>query len=937
MNNSNKIVIDENIQNTFSALNADPNNLRVKNYARNLPSDYADDFIYALFEASLTYNAKKTLTKLVLRDCRDESAGTNIENERFNRLYNAAVEANPECKNGYLPILFSYIQMIADEEGLTEDENKTLISKFLNTFENDKTGTYPDKLYQQDEYDSSIGKETPCPAKSFLTTLKNFYANLLTNSASAKLFDRQKIDTILNQYIDDIYSLTYEDNKKSISFFERSDDILTIEKCDKNNGKGVVLDDSSKDHKKLYERILNGLVSISIYSNGKYDFSYFSSAANLLSQNIDSFLGVFNSESKEKLDLPTLNLPEQEQEEFNNACKNFVAAYMTALISQKYNLENENNDPEKLLDPNLKINLMKSDEEIFNIATNNGMKEEKISQIVRNLIGISKKLVNFLENENVSKTETQKEVEKNKTQNNVEVIEMQNVENNISSAEILKYTFKYLKRQEKVYLDVIRKLEKIKGNRENNRNYTKDENMFMEFAALYAPEKNPKILTIDELVDIVDKKADKFAIAINAINSRPVFSKLSACVELYNTPAVPEPVKRQEVKYMETLIRDTLAKNRCFDKEIVDSFVKIFKESLDNIPLIRSEMTSNLLEKNIQQLKSTQVYKKALAFSTVIGPTLYLDKENNKTIYSFVESIMPKKSLRLEQKYIACNYAKDAIRDMALLLKSTQPPQTQNIERLEKLADRFNENRSDSIIKNGVMSKETKTKVVGELKNIYSNLPRAVKQDKQFAKLVNLVDLIPSLIKKIPTSKMAAAENLVNFICEFAGKGQKQELLEELNKDLKLLVTDDSNNAKIKEKYFSMLPADQRDVFEQLWANLPRVGASTKDKNIFDRDFKKILMTLSKDERTKYLTYYKQLFAKKARTFKAENQEEKEQIENYLKFAKEELKTLILKQTNNSNLNIDVNELLRLLDTYANVKVDIKKTEDENDDEEKSK
>ena len=113
---------------------------------------------------------------------------------------------------------------------------------------------------------------------------------------------------------------------------------------------------------------------------------------------------------------------------------------------------------------------------------------------------------------------------------------------------------------------------------------------------------------------------------------------------------------------------------------------------------------------------------------------------------------------------------------------------------------------------------------------------------------------------------------------------------------------------------------------------LPRVTVAAKEKHLFERGLRQILAFLNKDERTKYLTYYKQLFSKKSKKFVAQNYQEKVEIENYLRFAKDMLRVLILQQKNNKEIKIDIVELLTILEKYANTDIGFEEAQDNESD-----
>ena len=923
MNDQNKIIIDENLQNTFETLNNNPSLFRIKDYARNLPIDYAEDFAYAFFEACLTFDAKYTLTDLVLGICSDEKAGTTIENDRFNSLLTLAKEANPKSKNGYLPIFFAYIQLIAEEPGLTEEENRVLISKIINIIKQDKSGLFPEKLYKKEEFDNSIGLSTPIPAQSFLAELKEFYENLITDPIAESAFDQHLIDSTLNQYIDDIYSLTYTEEDKNLSWFERTDKILTIQRNDSEDKRAEIIGISSKnDVKDLYDSILQGMIKYPLYNDGKYDFSYFSSAANLIYENIDVFMTAYNfAEKKESIDFPIMDLSHEKQIEFLEASRVFVASYMTALISEKYNLENTENDPDRLLDPNLKINLLKSNDKIFEIANSSGKTDEETATVIRELISISTKLVGFLENENTIELNPQFDIRTIQTKNE----ENEKTPISIQYKDIAAHLLNLLQKQDRVYADVIKNLYKIKGHIESGKHYKKDENMFKEYANLYAPNHNFEIDNIQELIDVIDRKADKFKLSLISLKERNALDKLVNYIVVYNSKNIPEPVKKQELKDMDAFVEKLLTQNRCGDKENVNRVLSILHEALTNTPQIRQVAEKLILDYNFSKLKTNQGYKKALSFSSVIENTLYIDKTNNQTTYRLVEDILSKKLLNTQEKFIIKDYIKDAIIDLGEMIGDKE---------LVEIGKRFDETNPDSYIVDGFISNQNKNKVIRELRTIYNKLPQNVKQYKPYARLVNLVTTISDSIRKLPTAKINYVKSFEDFILDFVEDDEKDLLKAEISKDIKKIVGDNENDPyKLKEKYKKYIPTEEQKTFEDLWEKLPKTSAKTRDKNIFKAALIKIMKGYDKEEKIKYLTYFKHLFTEVASNFVAQDEKEKEEIEKYLESIKQELANLIEKESKKLGSPEEVNILLNILEEYANTTVDFEQNNLTDDEE----
>lgn len=166
MNDQDKIIIDENIDDTYITLVEQPERFRIKDFVQHLPNDYGNDFIFAMLEASISYDAKMVLP-FALNECaNNKEAGSEITNEEFNKLYGEAKALNPECKNEYIPLFFAYTQLIGSEKGLTKEENKLLLSQILNKIEDDKD-SFPNKLYKANEEKDCIFANPPKPSKSF--------------------------------------------------------------------------------------------------------------------------------------------------------------------------------------------------------------------------------------------------------------------------------------------------------------------------------------------------------------------------------------------------------------------------------------------------------------------------------------------------------------------------------------------------------------------------------------------------------------------------------------------------------------------------------------------------------------------------------------------------------------------------------------------------
>ena len=278
---SDKIIIDENIEDTFKTLVDNPSKLRTKDYIMNLPIDYANDFAFTLFLGAVSYNAKRTI-KYTLAQFRNEALGTDFKNEAFAKLYRDAKRANPDCKNEFLPLFFAYVQLVGSETGLTEDENKELLGVFLNKIEKE-TEAFPDKLYSESEGETMFNGENVKPSETFLQEIKEFYQNLTKKSSS---FDKKVINSTLNQYLDDYYTITSFKENTDIEWFNRTDKVFDIEKLDLAKQDVNV---RNKDGKVTLQSVLDAVNSQIkdfpiVDKDEKYDFSHIDSSIDVIVQ-----------------------------------------------------------------------------------------------------------------------------------------------------------------------------------------------------------------------------------------------------------------------------------------------------------------------------------------------------------------------------------------------------------------------------------------------------------------------------------------------------------------------------------------------------------------------------------------------------------------------------------------------------------------------------
>ena len=902
MEKQDKIVIDENLNNTFSALNENPTSFRIKDYAHNLPQDYTNDLVFAIFEGAMTVSAKLTVSKLVLRQYRDETAGTEIDNNVFNELYAASKKANPECKNEFLPVLFAYTQLVGGKENLTSEENSRLLAQIINTIDADKDNKFPDKLYKDEEYASSVGLDMPKVSDSFLNELKSFYGNIFANEETSKVFDKVAIDSTLNQYIDDIYSLSQtEDKETDIVWYKRSDSQFGIEKIETENVK-LIKEEKKANIEAEKSAILNGIYKEPIYKDDKYNFSYITEGMNLLKDNCDSLIEEYNKTNDEKIVLPTLE--GGNNEDYNKACKLFITSYVASLFIQKQHQEGTLNDPYRIVDPNMKLNLLRANEYLYTTGLESDeMIEEIIEEDVKNLINISVNLANFLEN--AKEFEMPNDLS---LQENADAF-------TVSSKEVVKYILNSIGLQDKVYIDEILRIKKIEENRKRGLNSKRDELAYNEYVRKYTSKK-PAEVQPQELIDIIDKEADKLYFALNILKKRINVVKIASVIENYNSPNTPNVVKEYDVRYLNKFIEKELIKNRCNNAKVISIVKNILNEALILVPAVKQQMTDDL-NNDYAKLKTTQAYKKTTAFSNTIAPVLRLNKEKCNTTYRLSQKILAKRSLKLNQKYAIPGYVKDILDETADNLETKAFKD--EAQKLHEIAEKFDLENKECYIQNGIMTSQTKNEVRKDLRDVHKSV-RESKGDAKFeVNVESLVDNVPKLIKKIPTTKDMAKKNFIDFICEL-NPTMEEEIRTDYAAQLRFVVKDGVKDPfEIKEQFEKLVPEENLETFEELWKALPRVTEKTRNKLIVKSKIADLIKELDSDTRIQYMNYFKVLFPAKNQEITASTQAEKEDLEKYKDFAREKLLDLFTnenKEENNSEE--DLSEFTNIINDQEN-------------------
>lgn len=875
-----RVIIDENINNTFSALSENPSSFRIKDYAHNLPQDYTNDLVFAIFEGAMTVSSKMT-AKLILRQYRDESAGKTIDNKEFNELYNASKKANPNSKNEFLPVLFAYTQLVGGQKGLTNEENSRLIAQIINVIENDKKDKFPDKLYKDDEYTSSVGLEIPKISNSFLSEIESFYNNIFANETSSKVFDKIAIDSTLNQYIDDIYSLSStEDKVNEIAFYKRSASQFGIEKVETEKI-NLIKDEKNADIQTIKSAILYGYKQ-PIYKNNNYNFSYITESMNLLKDNCDAVIDEFNKANEEKLVLPTLE--GGDTEEYRNASKMFVSSYVASLFVQKQHNNGTLVDPYRIVDPNMKLSLLRANEYLYSTGLKSDeMIEEIVEEDVKNLIKISVNLANFLENS--KEFELPKEVD-------TKVIQSKEVEPKsaqdvfaVSSKEVVKYMLHHLGLQNKVYIDEILRIKKIEENRNRGLHYKRDDAAYNEYVRKYTSLK-PSDVKPAELINIIDSEADKLFLALTILQKRINVVKIASVIENYNSPNTPTVVKEYDVKFLNNFIEKELIKNRCNSAKVITTVKNIFNEALILVPAVKQQMTASIKDE-YSKLKTDQAYKKTTEFSNAIAPVLRLNKEKCNTTYRLSQKILAKRSLKLNQKYAIPAYVKDILEEVAADLDAKDFKD--EAKKLQVVAEKFDLDNNESYIQNGVMSNGYKTLVKKELRDVHKAVRESNKTSKDDANIENLVDNVPKLINKIPTSKDLAKKNFIDFICEL-NPDMEEEIKTAYASELRFVVKDGVKDPfEIKDKFKNLVAEENLKTFEELWKGLPKITEKTRNKLIVKSRLANLIKELDSDKRIEYMNYFKVIFPSKNEVITATTKKDEQELRKYKAFARQKL------------------------------------------------
>ena len=842
-----KIVIDESIKDTLELLRADPSLFTTKDYFHALPMDYSNDPIYAILQSAVMFDVKLTLS-LMFSSFVDKDAKNEFSNEKFKTLYYAALKANMKADKvdenikkyaPYLAFVYAYAQIVKTKEGLSEEENNILISQFLKKIETDNS--FINKFYTDEERTEVL--EQHRPSFSFVAAFNKFGENIYADKDCYKLFNRVETESVLNQYLDDMYSLFFtNDNKDDYSFFRRfnvKDD--SAEFLKEYQYQDVADEILMKHNGNLRAAIMDAVFTHPIYHKNGYNFSYMKAAMNMISDNFDELVELFNTKNKTPFVLGNKEIKAKNKAEIEETAKRFISTYIVALFADKQKKGDKTNDPFGILEPNIKVNFLKTNEKIFEKATSFLSKDE-INEFVLGLEQNAVELANLIE-----QTENFKLP-------------------NISTRTVVRLILKHLEKQEQVFLKDINELERVKDHKDNGRKFKSDEVVLLDCFKKYT---DGKAVDVDSLIKIVtEQQRNYFVVARHGFLKPKVYGQIGRLIARYARKGTPEFIKNDCACKIDGLVEVVLDTLKCNDQPTRKLFKNIFSESLHLAPILEEKMFESLL-KSMQITKMVPIVR---TFKEYLTPTLMMSPKENPVTKRIVEEITTEESLPLTRKF----FVKDIIQDDLFTL-SKQLKIYGNYKEAKEL---------EQIIYNldKVMSTEDKKAVKNELKSIYNKLSKEAKENADIPSQ-DLVRHVPALLKKVPTTKQLAKQNLIEFICYL--NPDDISLEETLQAKLRYVTENDkaSFKALVSEEFYGD--------FERLWKEIPKSSQKVKEKNVFLSTLRNIIKNMPMKLKEEYMDYFDALFPTPKTAIKTENKQDEKELEKYKKYAKQKLIELV--------------------------------------------
>lgn len=870
MDNKELFIIDENINNTLKAVNEDPTSFRIKDYVHNLPLDYTNDLIYAIYASSMKRDAN-LMTRLTLSNFQDPEAGDEITNEKFNKLYAASKEANPDCKNGYLPLLFSYIQLVGGEEKITEEENDTLISQIVNKIEKNENNEFPKHLYTDEEFETYINSDMPKQAPSFLKDTEEFYKNILENENSKRLFSKVDIDSTLNQYLDDFYALSQTDDKvNEIVFYKRKENQFEIESYETKDVTDEVFGDNAlSDVKSIRTAIKEGLYNHPVYENGNYDFSYLKNSIELIASKCDKLIEEYNQTKDADLAFPTLE--GGDNEEYNKAEKMFVASYIAALYMKKNNKGKALEDPERIIEPNLKINLLKANEYLYQVGLESDeMIEELVAEDVEKLIEIAEAIAKTVENSIDLSFDDNYAKENDKTQ---------------YTKDILRNLFRNLDNKYRVYLDQIDRMERYDASKRKMKEST------LRFNALLKEYNLPANTTARDLINVIDAEAKEYITALNILKNS--MRKIVSTILTVNNPNLGDFLKDEDVKSMRTAIDKKLKRNNIKNARVLSIVEQILDEALTFVPDAKTKVNKKL-DALTALLKTSNTY--ILCPSKVAQETfaeeLSLGNEKYKTSSKIFNKVLAVSRLTEKIKLEIGNNIYNSLSRISDDLNKNKF--NDEADTLDEIAEKFDKNNSNCILKDGIIEKNDKTDVKKELRSVVKAIANDKNVNKQNLEELNeLMDIVPKLIDKlyIEQDPKVYRMRVVDFILDNAPDYRKKEELKlEIEKDIKNLPrhelvneTEGYKDNKVWVKYRILMPEDKKDEFDTLWAKIPRLSDKEYEDALFREKFRNLIKDFNPDKKLEYQKYFNIAYGKNQPKINTESEKD---AANWVEFEK---------------------------------------------------
>lgn len=859
MDNKELFIIDENINSTLKAINEDPSSFRIKDYVHNLPLDYTNDLIYAIYASSMKRDAN-LMIRMDLSNFQNPEAEDEITNEKFNKLYAASKEANPDCKNGYLPLLFSYIQLVGGEEKITEEDNNVLISQIVNKIEKNENDEFPKHLYTEDEFEGYINLDIPKHAPSFLKEIEDFYKNILANENTKNLFNKVDINSTLNQYLDDFYALSQTDDKvNEIVFYKRKENQFEIETFDTKDVTDEVFGNNAlSDVKGIRTAIKEGLYNHPVYQNGEYDFSYLKSSIELIASKCDKLIEEYNTAKDADLAIPTLE--GGNNEEYNKAEKMWIASYIAALYMKKNNRGTALTDPERIIEPNLKINLLKANEYLYQVGLESDeMIEELVAEDVEKLIEIAESIAKTIESSIDLSFEDNYAKENDKTQ---------------YTKDIVRNLFRNLDNKYRVYVDQINRMERYDATSRKMKEST------LRFNALLKEYNLPVGTSVRELINVIDAEAKEFSTTLNILKNS--MRKICSTILTKNNPNLGAYLKGEDEKSMRTAIDKKLKRNNIKNPRILAMVSEILDEALTFVPEAKDKV-NNKLDALAALLKTSKTYIlcPAKVAQETFAEELTLANEKYKTSAKIFNKVLAVSRLTEKIKLEIGNNVYNSLTRISADLKKNKFDDEADV--LNEIAEKFDKNSKNCILKGGVIEKNDKTEVKKEIRGVV----KAISNDKNVNKkdleeLTELMDIVPKLIDKLYVEQdpKIYKKRFVDFMLENAPEyRKKEEFKAEIEKDIKILLkhelTAEGNAYKDNAmwvKYSIFIPKDKKEEFEALWERLPRMSEKEAEAALFYERFRELIKDFNPDKKLEYQKYFNIAYGKNQPKIKTDDE-----------------------------------------------------------------